>query len=287
MRPLTKCLAAGGLVFAVLFAAGCGRSERILAPATSSVVSVAADRLQAGPVDPQTQQSYYLMTDEQREELLAILRRRMTAVQIKSRSDIYAIVGHLFSDTTSLADAVTLDEKSKASHPEMQEYIAVGNLPQYSQNNTAWKGLYLGYSSVYEIGDSGCYLTVISDLLTFWGTGATPPILNSWSAFGKTHYAFSSGALIATAQAISYPNMSRPWSTIGATDFEGVRRQLRAGHPVVVHTSWGGGHFMLVYCWDPASGFWVDDPWPTSGNLHPLSGYGSIYEFRLLGYNPV
>lgn len=272
---------------------GCGKfTQQTTGPTPPVSIETVAKTLTTGPVDEKTQQSYLLLSDDQRVELRRTLRQLMSEDQIKSRTDIFAIVGPSSGDTVSITalNAADRDRLQRIAGPNAaQEYIAVGGIPQYSQRDPTWSWKKLGFSSSSTIGQYGCYLTCISMLTGLWGwPGETPYYLNDWTVNGRAHYPFQwQSDLIRTTEAIQYPYICRPWSYISSGNYEGVRRQLRAGHPVVVHTTWGGNHFMIVYCWD-GSQFWVVDPWPTSGQLHPLtSSYGSILEFRLLGYFPV
>ncbi|MBI3956814.1 MAG: C39 family peptidase [Candidatus Kerfeldbacteria bacterium] len=167
-----------------------------------------------------------------------------------------------------------------------QLYIPV---PFYSQRDGSWASHDLGYGNCNpgdNIGNYGCHLCCIAMLYAKWGyTSLTPPVLNDWSLYGRPHYAFNSGGcgdLIRLPQALQYPAMSRPYRTIEANR---VYSELAAGHPVVVRTTVGGSHFMVIFAFD-GQRFWVKDPWrdwtqqdqPLYGNAHPDA------PFRVYGY---
>ena len=167
-----------------------------------------------------------------------------------------------------------------------QLYVPV---PFYSQRDPSWGSHPLGFGNcggTDNIYNYGCHLCCITMLYAKWGYSAlTPPVLNDWSLYGREHYAFNSsgcGDLIRLPHALNYPAMSRPYRYIAAHQIYG---ELAAGHPVIVRTTVGGSHFMVIFAFD-GQRFWVKDPWrdwtqqdqPLYGNAH------SDGPFRVYGY---
>ncbi|MFH1235987.1 MAG: C39 family peptidase [Parcubacteria group bacterium] len=162
-------------------------------------------------------------------------------------------------------------------------------VPFYSQRDGNWGSHALGYGncgSSDNIYNYGCHLCCIAMLYAKWGySSLTPPVLNDWSRNGRAHYAFYStgcGDLIRVEEAMQYPAMCRSYRYISASQIYG---ELRAGHPVVVRTTVGGSHFMIIFAFD-GQRYWVKDPWRDwTQQDQPL--YGNAHQdgpFRVYGY---
>ncbi|MBU0612949.1 C39 family peptidase [Patescibacteria group bacterium] len=168
-----------------------------------------------------------------------------------------------------------------------QVYVHV---PFYSQKDYHWSGVGLGfnYDGRSTIGRYGCHLCCVSMLYAKWGYGSetNPPNLNAWKKRSRDHYAFSTSAngdLIRPTQALEYPYNCRPWYTISSSQIYG---ELRRGRPVIVRTTYGGSHFMVIFAFD-GQRFWVKDPLK-DGNHQSVPLYGDAHPkkpFRVYGYS--
>jgi hypothetical protein len=125
------------------------------------------------------------------------------------------------------------------------------HVPFYSQRDGNWGGVNLGHSHL-KIRDYGCHLTCISMLYAKWGHGdMNPKVLNTWA---KSHSGFSGPNIIPRKAVDRYEN--RNTRNISPNQIYG---ELVAGRPVIVRTTYGGSHFMIIYGFDGYR-FWVKDP---------------------------
>lgn len=262
-----------------------------------------AERLSAGPVAPDLQTQLLLLSEDERLTLRGFLLEQMSEEDIEARPDIFAIVGY---PEGTLIDAETVNESGQEQAAESgfdsgggaidgwQLYVDIPRF--YSQGDPNWssKGLGYNYCGNSTIGRYGCHLTCVSMLYGKWGyPEMNPPGLNNWSFLGQSHYAFVNykntkdsdhggcGDFINPSQALQYPNICRPWSTISTNDIYG---QLQRGRPVIANTDqYGfGNHFVVIFAFDGAK-YWVKDPVKDWVNQdQPLSG--NVKSVRLYGY---
>ncbi len=177
------------------------------------------------------------------------------------------IVEPIVADGTEIGVPLSADEINTLGRDAHEEWLQLNgkvkgapktagmciqlNVPFYSQRDGSWAGDKLGNSNLL-IRDYGCHLTCISMLYTTWGVwNKNPDQLNSW-AKSKGYF---SGALIIASRAIDY-GRNRGVRYIGGHQIYG---ELRAGRPVIVRTTYGGSHFMIIYGFD-GQRFWVKDP---------------------------
>ncbi len=153
------------------------------------------------------------------------------------------------------------------------------SVPFYSQRDNNWKNTILGHSKTSTIGDYGCHLTCVSMLYAKWGySNMNPTQLNNWAKSNNGFY----GDLLRAENAVDY-GRNRNVRNISGSQIYG---ELRAGHPVVVRTTSGGSHFMIIYGFDGYR-FWVKDPWVSDWRYQNKPLYGNAHSdkpFRVYGY---
>ncbi len=186
-------------------------------------------------------------------------------------------VGISADSVNALGRAAMLAEGGKSIQTDVslgwQLYVSV---PFYSQRDPHWQYDRLGWSSLY-IRDYGCHLSCVAMHYAKWGYGhLNPHNLNNW---GKSHDAFS-GPNVIPYKIVDYAK-NRNVRYISANQ---IYSELAAGHPVIVRTTYGGSHFMIIFAFDGRR-YWVKDPlrdWrhqdqPLYGNAHwdrPFRVYG-------------
>jgi hypothetical protein len=153
--------------------------------------------------------------------------------------------------------------------------VSIANGTWYSQRSEPWQSHWLGNSSSVDIYHAGCVISCLAMVYNdVWATSTNPDNMNSSA---KAAGCFGSGSPdVVVPCAI---NSRGGPHNVTAIPMSSVATAICAGYPVMVDTTWGGGHKLLVYSYNGGgttsmSSYTAVDPW--YGTSKSLSSFTAL-----------
>lgn len=157
------------------------------------------------------------------------------------------------------------------------------NLPTFSQNNSLWRDVLLGFNtSTYTIGSHGCLITCLTAIANYYGGKDTPETMNDKmkSVKGFTNGGFYRWGYIEKI----YPTINEEWkgrypNPLTNANLQLIKDSIDAGVPVMCeidsapNTAIPDQHFVVFIGYNPKdeNDFTIMDAW--DGKIKSLKSY--------------
>jgi hypothetical protein len=132
-------------------------------------------------------------------------------------------------------------------------------IPTESQQDGAWAAAPLGTSVTDTIGSSGCAITAVTMMLSYYGIAADPGTFNAWLT-ANGGYVYDDWLLWNAVDGFTSGRVQ--FSAWLGPDLGVIHNELDYGRPVVAEVSLDGNqHFVLITGYTSAGGLQINDPW--------------------------
>lgn len=153
-------------------------------------------------------------------------------------------------------------------------------LPLFSQRDEKWKSKKLG-TSLLTLGTSGCLVTCLADICSYYGKDANPSTINDGlirvNGFANQNL-YIWGSITKIYPDISEPKRVQTPNPVTSTQFASIDAELIAGRPVIIEVDFVPAtasidmHFVVLIGKDQNGNYVIADPW--YGDTATLQRYG-------------